>query len=88
MSRKLQVYGWTGFDKKARQRRLLVAAPSFAEFRRIVNAAMGQSPTRNYVDESGNALDLEVALNEPGVIFSAPDVGRARTAADYEKLDD
>lgn len=75
MSRLLKVYGWTGYDGTGRgQRRMIVAAHSFAEFRRTVNVALGHSPTRDYVTETSNELELEIALAEPLVIFSGPDL--------------
>ena len=95
MPRKLRVYGWTAAfylppdhemlkDPRVRpwhrQQRAIVAATSQKEAARIAGA---DRPSQLFnLSETGNDIELSVALAEPGVIF----VGEATGARKYYRL--
>ena len=76
MTRRVKVYGFNGFVTHGlvpgRQARIIVAARSLAEARRFLDAEPRTGwPGRDYIDETGNAKELELATS-PGEIFAQP----------------
>lgn len=75
-TRKVKVYGHAGFVTggliPGRQARVIVAARSLAEARRILDAHPRTGwPGRDYIDETGNPKELALAT-KPGEIFAQP----------------
>lgn len=73
--RKLKVYGYAGFVSGVpgrQQQRVIIAAHSLAEARRIVDANPRVGwPGRDYIGVTGNAEEL-VRATEPGDVFARP----------------
>jgi hypothetical protein len=76
---RLKVYGWQSMRYECkgphRQTREIVAAKSKAEVARIVGVKSPQALFN--LGETHNALELSVALANPGVVFWAPINDRA-----------
>lgn len=71
----LKVYGWSGFAAGVGggQQRIIVAARSFAEVRRLCDASSAIGwPGRDWMDETGNENDIAVAIAQPGIFFAQP----------------
>lgn len=91
--RPLKVYGWTALLTEADRKRLgdkdwitqcraIVAARSKAEVGRIVN----RTPAHLFcLCETGNAVEREVALADPGQVFITSNHQSARKAEHYIK---
>lgn len=72
--RKLKVYGFAGFVTgiPGRQQRVIVAAHSLAEVRRILDAnSRAGWPGRDYIYSTGNEEELALAT-KPGDVFTRP----------------
>jgi hypothetical protein len=76
-TRRVKVYGFNGFVARGlvpgRQARVIVAARSLAEARRILDAPGSPTgwPGHDYIGETGNAKELALAT-ELGDIFAQP----------------
>ena len=72
---KLKVYGYAGFvtgDSGRRSQRVIVAARSLAEARRIIDAIPRTGwPGRDYIGETRNAEELALATT-PGDVYAKP----------------
>jgi hypothetical protein len=73
----LKVYGWTGFRREcpaapngSRQTREIVAAKSWAEVARLSGVSLYH--LKSYGSETGNDVELEVALASPRIVFWIP----------------
>ena len=72
--KRLKVYNWHGFRDECegphRQTREICAAPSMAAVARIVGV---NSPRKLYnLSVTGNAVSIDKAMSEPGVVFWRP----------------
>ncbi len=95
MTRKLKVYGWTaiiseaireltGSDPWVRQGRAIVAASSLAEVGRLLGR-----PHRQLFNlcETGNPVEVAVALTTPRTFFVARLDGGAKGFGSYQQVD-
>lgn len=69
MPREMKVWGWDGFIK-GRQHRFVVAAPTLIAVYRAAEAAGLDKPRRDYLCETSNETEVEVATAQPGSVFS------------------
>ena len=72
----MKVYGWNSFRREcpaapngSHQTREICAAPSFAALKRALKAAGKGVPGQDWYSETGNIVELKVALNEPMTLF-------------------
>lgn len=86
MSKKLKVYGWTGWRQECptgpngnRQTREVVAASSKKAVREI--AGKWDTPPNSELTDTGNEDEIKQAMSEPGVVFWHPidEVPKERT---------
>jgi len=96
MKKTLKVYGWIESAGSPQSRRIATRhAPHHSQVRMIAAATsgaaaarlVGETPRRlwNFGDTE-NAVELEVALAEPGIVFIAP-LDHHYEASDYERLE-
>lgn len=86
----LKVYSWLGAyppgmerpaDKSHRvQARCVVAVRSMAEMLRIAGLTRSSVP---YISETGNAVEVPLALSKPGTVFFQDDLNYTPGAARY-----
>lgn len=80
---KMKVFGGAMFVRGHRQMRAVVACTSQKAAAAVTGQTLGE--IRTYWCETGNAVEVELALSQPGVIFVGS-LNSARTKADYQPL--